>query len=281
MGKTDSTGTYSYFCDGASPGSPVLSDGHATYTPGLSENRGGVSSYYGNDRLGNLWTVDGSSKSQLGFADFSGFGTRTNGSSAGTVFGYGGGNGCQSDADTGLVLMGHRYYDTRIGRFLSQDPAKSGGNWYKYAGNNPTNNTDPLGLYWAGGTVSGDLTPAEAEATAEWNNADPGQTFNVTTGSGKSYSFTVPGGGQSLIGNGITGWGLGIGVGLGEFIGGTNNHTRNYDPTSTQAKNMRASPGYRAMLLQIMNGQTSGGVSTPLAAYLTVSDIGNGTGLHP
>lgn len=65
------------------------------------------------------------------------------------AFGYGGGNNCQTDSDFGLVLMGHRYYDTRIGRFLTQDPAKSGGNWYAYAGNNPTNKTDPTGLYQA------------------------------------------------------------------------------------------------------------------------------------
>ncbi len=29
VGKVDSTGTYSYVCDGTTPGSPVLSDGHA------------------------------------------------------------------------------------------------------------------------------------------------------------------------------------------------------------------------------------------------------------
>ncbi len=147
MGKTDSTGTYSYFCDGATPGSPVLSDSHATYTPGLSESRGGTSSYYANDRLGNLWTRDpASGKFQLTCEDFSGFGTPTSGGAAGSPFGFGGANGCQSDADTGLVLMGHRYYDTRIGRFISQDHAKSGGNWYAYCGNNPTNKTDPSGL---------------------------------------------------------------------------------------------------------------------------------------
>ena len=44
------------------------------------------------------------------------------------------------------MLMGHRFYDSRIGRFISQDPAKSGNNWYAYAGNNPVNKTDPLGL---------------------------------------------------------------------------------------------------------------------------------------
>ena len=35
VGKVDSTGTYIYICDGTTPGSPVLSDAHAVYTPGL------------------------------------------------------------------------------------------------------------------------------------------------------------------------------------------------------------------------------------------------------
>ena len=42
--------------------------------------------------------------------------------------------------------MGYRYYDTRIGRFITQDPIHSGDNWYAYAGNNPVNATDPSGL---------------------------------------------------------------------------------------------------------------------------------------
>ena len=40
VGKTDSTGTFTYLCDGTAPGSPLLSDGAAVYTPGLSERHG-------------------------------------------------------------------------------------------------------------------------------------------------------------------------------------------------------------------------------------------------
>ena len=64
-----------------------------------------------------------------------------------TPFKFGGGNGRQSDIDTGLVLMGHRYYDTRIGRFITSDPAGDGDNWYAYAGNNPVNEIDPCGFF--------------------------------------------------------------------------------------------------------------------------------------
>ena len=146
------TGAYSYACDGTTPGSPVLSDGHALYTPGLSENRGGVSTYAAYDKLGNLWFMDGAGAStpQTFYQDTTAFGSGQNMGIGGTEAGpfkFGGGNGCQTDADTGLVLMGHRYYDTRIGRFITQDPAGAGGNWYRYAGNNPTNHVDPTGLY--------------------------------------------------------------------------------------------------------------------------------------
>lgn len=63
-----------------------------------------------------------------------------------TGFAWNVSSGYQSDADDGLTLLGHRYYDKRIGRFITQDPAGDGDNWYAYAGNDPINGTDPTGL---------------------------------------------------------------------------------------------------------------------------------------
>ncbi len=60
-------------------------------------------------------------------------------------FGHGGAFGYQSDS-TGLQLLGHRYYDPAVGRFLTPDPIKDGRNWYAYCENNPLNRTDPGGL---------------------------------------------------------------------------------------------------------------------------------------
>ncbi|HRI43296.1 MAG TPA: RHS repeat-associated core domain-containing protein [Fimbriimonadaceae bacterium] len=47
-------------------------------------------------------------------------------------FGYGGAYGYQTDGDHGLMLLGHRYYETDTGRFLTRDPIKDGRNWYGY-----------------------------------------------------------------------------------------------------------------------------------------------------
>ena len=48
----------------------------------------------------------------------------------------------------GLYFNRHRYYSPSPGRFISQDPVgfKGGINLYGYAGNSPTNLTDPTGL---------------------------------------------------------------------------------------------------------------------------------------
>ena len=89
-----------------------------------------------------------SGQNVLGSSVFEAFGATVGatGSTAGARFGFVGGADCQTEADTGLVLMGHRYYDTRIGRFLSPDPAGDGDNWYAYVGNDPVNKTDPTGM---------------------------------------------------------------------------------------------------------------------------------------
>ena len=93
--------------------------------------------------------LDGTSKNQLGYIDFSGFGGVIASAGTASPFSFGGANGCQTDPDASLVLMGHRYYDPRTGRFISRDPIKDGNNWYAYCDNNPVNLTDPLGLVCA------------------------------------------------------------------------------------------------------------------------------------
>ena len=53
-------------------------------------------------------------------------------------------------ADTGLMMMGHRFYAPDLGRFLNRDPIgfRGGANLFEYAGSAPVRNTDPAGLFW-------------------------------------------------------------------------------------------------------------------------------------
>jgi len=50
--------------------------------------------------------------------------------------------GHRKDAESGLTYMRARYYEPGTGRFISQDRAYHGLNWYSYANNNPNSYTD-------------------------------------------------------------------------------------------------------------------------------------------
>ena len=54
-------------------------------------------------------------------------------------------NGEYCDEETGMIYLRARYYDSSIGRFITEDPAKDGLNWYAFCGNNPVMFVDPSG----------------------------------------------------------------------------------------------------------------------------------------
>ncbi|MBR4880840.1 MAG: RHS repeat-associated core domain-containing protein [Clostridia bacterium] len=49
------------------------------------------------------------------------------------------------DEESGLIYLRNRYYDPTSGRFITEDPARDGNNWYVYCGGNPVNSVDPEG----------------------------------------------------------------------------------------------------------------------------------------
>jgi RHS repeat-associated protein len=136
---------------------PVIWDSGATYTPGISEKRNNITTYlHGGLKDKTLQT--GSSGATVASRQYDAFGMVTN--STGTwkgPFGYSGGAGYQED-ETGLQLLGHRYYDPSTGRFLTRDPIKDGRNWYSYCDNNPVNCIDADGLKKKLVVLIGDIT---------------------------------------------------------------------------------------------------------------------------
>ncbi len=78
--------------------------------------------------------------------DYDAFGNQWTGD-APNPFGY---SGEYHDSETGLIYLRNRYYDSSTGRFITEDPAKDGVNWYSYCGGDPVNMVDPWGLWMEG-----------------------------------------------------------------------------------------------------------------------------------
>jgi RHS repeat-associated protein len=86
--------------------------------------------------------------------------------------------GQQFDEESGLHYNRHRYYDPKLGRYVTQDPIGLGGdvNSYEYVVQNPVNLADPEGLFpmyknwggknWSGGQ-SGPTIPANPLPAAD------------------------------------------------------------------------------------------------------------------
>ncbi len=188
--KSDPTGNYWYMADGVSPASDVLTDGHSTFTPGISEVNSLGSRFYLPDGQGNSrGLLDGNQNATDGY-NWDGFGNLVSrfGSNP-TGFAWNVSAGYQSDGDSGLKLLGHRYYDSRTGRFISQDPAGDGDNWYAYADNDPMDEVDSMGLEpdWPGQPDNTGQIPGFNGTPTGYG--DDGRPYFIPNGAG-----TVPNG---------------------------------------------------------------------------------------
>jgi RHS repeat-associated protein len=185
VGKTDSAGTATFRRMGAGVTAPVLGDGSASFTPGVSERRGSTSSFYGADYLGTNSSLYSSSETVSATRQYDAFGNMvgSSGSSA-NPFGFAGNWGYQNDPDSGLMLLGHRYYDASTGRFLTRDPIKDGRNWYAYCGNGPVRAVDPNGLFilyiGGGASATGTLAHGAVDASA-WIDPITGNYGTIET----------------------------------------------------------------------------------------------------
>ena len=153
VGKSDTVGTFTFTRGSDAVAASVLSDSVAAYVQSanglVSEVRGSTSKFYHTDGLGSTRTLTDGSANTTDVRTTDAFGLIVSTASSGTTatpFGFAGQHGYQQDSDTGLQLLGHRYYDPSTGRFLSRDPVQDGDNWYTYCNNDPVNAIDPEGL---------------------------------------------------------------------------------------------------------------------------------------
>ncbi|HEX3045810.1 MAG TPA: RHS repeat-associated core domain-containing protein [Bacillota bacterium] len=126
---TPSDGTYKYF----------IYAGNKL----VAEETNGVVKYYHSDHLGSTRMVTDSAGNKVAEYKFAPYGEKEAYSgSFSTDYQFTGKPGID---EVGLSYFGARWYDPETGRFITQDPAKDGLNWYAYANNNPLKFVDPNG----------------------------------------------------------------------------------------------------------------------------------------
>ena len=133
--------------DGADVTEPVLGDGSIAYTPGTSDRKSSTSIFDHCNYIITCTRQTNSSQTTTATRVYDAFGNLE--STTGTPqsrFGFVGGQGYQEDGDSGLTLLGHRYFDPAIGRFLTRDPSQQGRNWFVYCEKNPLISIDDDGL---------------------------------------------------------------------------------------------------------------------------------------
>ena len=153
--KSGPSGTTNYVYEGANLvaeyNSPWVLRSHYDQGLGIDEplalTRGSNHWFYHADGLGSITSITDSTG-----AVAAGYSTDAYGNldkKVGTLansFRY---TGREWDHETGLYYYRARYYDPKVGRFVSEDPLGLGGGgtaFYLYANNRPTRWTDPLGL---------------------------------------------------------------------------------------------------------------------------------------
>ncbi|HEV2473913.1 MAG TPA: RHS repeat-associated core domain-containing protein, partial [Chthonomonadales bacterium] len=151
--KSNSTTTTYFIYDGITPVCEVNGSGTVTAcntfgAEGLLARHTSSSVYYAFDPQGNPAERLDSSDNLLGSYAFDAFGDRsTTDSSPDMYSGFCGNLGYLRDVESGLQLLGNRFYDAAAGRFLTRDPIHyhGGVNLYSYAVESPLTGVDPDG----------------------------------------------------------------------------------------------------------------------------------------
>ncbi|MGE0452525.1 MAG: RHS repeat-associated core domain-containing protein [Vicinamibacteria bacterium] len=153
--KTTPAGTWRYAYDGIDIVRETAPGGTTTYVHGpgiddpLARETAAATGYYHADGLGSIVKMTDQAGAVTLTRQYDAWGNLELGAAeAGYAF-----TGREWDPDTGLYYYRARYYDPKVGRFVSEDPIgfSGGANFFGYVGANPTNFRDPIGLYLGSG----------------------------------------------------------------------------------------------------------------------------------
>ena len=146
--KTVDGVTTEHLLDGANVAADVANGQVTQYVRGLGltalVQADGTRLQYVTDGHGDVKKLISSSGAVVQDYTYDAFGNQTSETEDSNPFRYA---GEYYDAETGLIYLRARYYDSGVGGFISEDPARDGENWYSYCGGNPVMFVDTLGLF--------------------------------------------------------------------------------------------------------------------------------------
>ncbi|BAS18379.1 tRNA nuclease WapA (plasmid) [Arthrobacter sp. Hiyo8] len=154
--KTTGTTTTSFTWDDAKVAN-LLTDGTNTWIHGpggvpLEQISGTQLQFFFTDQIGSTRALTDNTGNVVATYSFDAYGKTTGHTGTSTTpLQYTGG---YTDTETSYIYLRARYYDTNTAQFLTKDPAYQRTlQWFAYAGNNPLNIVDPLGLWGFWDTV--------------------------------------------------------------------------------------------------------------------------------
>ncbi len=142
--KTVGGNTIAFVYDNSNVVAEITADGINKCLRGVELIKNGDGMHYIINGQGDVSMLLNSDGNVVASYAFDAYGNQLSGGTVENPFGY---RGEYADAESGLIYLRARMYDPVTGRFLTEDPAHDGDNWYVYCSNNPIVFVDPLGLF--------------------------------------------------------------------------------------------------------------------------------------
>lgn len=141
--KTVDGNTITYVYDNANVIEEITADEVNKYYRGIEiiKNDDGLNYIYNGQ--GDVSLLTDSAGATVANYNFDAYGNQSQENTIYNPFAY---RGEYTDSESGLVYLRARMYAPETGRFINEDPAKDGLNWYVYCADNPINRLDPNGL---------------------------------------------------------------------------------------------------------------------------------------